>query len=75
MALEPGVVAGVSVTAVVAARSVLDRVRRSSEQKENAREIRGRMQTEQSLPAVRNVQSASQETPFVTGNMVLAINL
>lgn len=55
--------AGVSVTAAVITTSVLDRTRPKSRSKPALRSSRA------SIPAPK---SASQETPFVVGNMVLA---
>lgn len=68
MTFDIGLVAGVSVTAVVAATSLLDRsVRRRN------RVVVSRVKPETRTALIR--RSASQETPFVTGNMVLATNL
>lgn len=69
MTPETGLIAGLSVTALIAATSVIDRSKRRNKQV--------------STPKVGNVKptpafiprSASQETPYVFGNMVLITNM
>lgn len=66
-----GLVAGLSVTAVVAATSAIDRSARRSQKKQ--RGSQASEQPNQGPAAIR--RSASQETPYVFGNMILNNNM
>lgn len=61
--MEPGLVAGVSITAAVAFRALVDKVQRTQQPK------RARVPLQQ---RTRYVPVTSQESSVVTGNMVLA---
>lgn len=71
MTLNTGIIAGISVTAVVAAASVIDRsMRRTKKTSVSHAKPRAATAIVQSPP-----RSASQETPYVFGNMVLITNM
>lgn len=67
--VDPVIAAGLSVTAAVTATAIIDRAFKRNEPKPRANKL-----TE--AHRIRKPQvSASQEAPFVIGNMLLATNL
>ena len=75
MEINIAVVAGISVTAVVAAASILDKsVSRRPASVSASTLPRGRKEAKICMPS-QTIVTASQESSFVTGNMMLATNL
>ncbi|PXF49512.1 hypothetical protein BWQ96_00582 [Gracilariopsis chorda] len=77
MAPNAAAIAGVSVTAAVAVVSIVKGRRRPSKKKNHSvKRVQAASESDFVAPLVPPPRpSASQETPFVTGNVILAINL
>lgn len=77
MAPNAAAIAGVSVTAAVAAVSIVHNRRHPSKKKNrSAKRVQLASESDSTAPPPPLPRpSASQETPFVTGNVILAINL
>ncbi len=72
--MEPGIVAGVSITAAVAFRSLIDRVRRSPASSPAQGKMAPTVKRQSALHSVHTIPLplTSQDNSVVTGNMVLA---